>query len=155
MKSFIVKRVNSILVNLRYFRFKLLKYKENNKKICNTFDHNFKGIPLYLMRKVSLERYYFVLYDGDGVNSFCDKNSSYILLLTLLQTSFAGHESYTQQLWFYSFLPESPRWLLSKGRKEEADRVIEKLARVNRTRVPEELSSLSSADEEKVNVPFL
>ena len=53
MKSFIAKQVNSILVNLRYLRFKLLKYKENNKKICNTFDHNFKNIPLYIMRKVS------------------------------------------------------------------------------------------------------
>ena len=52
MKSFIAKRVISILVNLRYLRFKLLKYKENNKKICNTFDHNFKNIPLYIMRKV-------------------------------------------------------------------------------------------------------
>ena len=40
MKSFIAKRVISILVNLRYLRFKLLKYKEYNKKICNTFDHN-------------------------------------------------------------------------------------------------------------------
>ena len=46
-----------------YLRFKLLKYKEDNKKICNTFDHNFKNIPLY-MSNVSLERYYFVLYDG-------------------------------------------------------------------------------------------
>ena len=55
MKSFIAKRVNSILVNLRYLRFKLLKYKDNNKKNCNTFDHNFKNIPLYIMRKVSLE----------------------------------------------------------------------------------------------------
>ena len=45
MKSFIAKRVISILVNLRYLRFKLLKYKENNKKICNAFDHNFKNIP--------------------------------------------------------------------------------------------------------------
>ena len=61
MKSFIAKRVISILVNLRYLRFKLLKYIENNKKMCNTFDHN---IPLYVMRKVSLERYYFVLYVG-------------------------------------------------------------------------------------------
>ena len=57
MKSFIAKRVNSILVNLRYLRFKLLKYKENNKKICNTFDNNFKNIPkLYnekgIIRKV-------------------------------------------------------------------------------------------------------
>ena len=58
MTSFIAKRVNSILVNLR---FKLLKYKENNKKICNTFDHNFKNIPLYIMRKVSLERYYICI----------------------------------------------------------------------------------------------
>ena len=81
MKSFIAKRVNSILVNLRYLRFKFLKYKENNKKICNTFDHNFTNIPLYIMRKVSLERYYFVLYDGTltlkiskmALNSFCDK----------------------------------------------------------------------------------
>ena len=63
MKSFIAKRLNSILVNLRYLRFKLMKYKENNKKICNTFDHNFKNIPFYIMRKVSLEMYCFVLYD--------------------------------------------------------------------------------------------
>ena len=67
--------------NLRYLRFKLLKYKENNKKICNTFDHNFKNIPLYIMSNVSLERYYFVLYDGAltlkmskmALNAFCDK----------------------------------------------------------------------------------
>ena len=64
LKSFIAKRVNTILVNLRDLRFKLLKYKENNKKNFNTFDHNFKSIPLYIMRKVSLERYYFVLYNG-------------------------------------------------------------------------------------------
>ena len=77
----IAKRVISILVNLRYLRFKLLKYKENNKKICNTFDHNFKNIPLYIMSNVSLERYYFVLYNGAltikmskmALNAFCDK----------------------------------------------------------------------------------
>ena len=34
------------------------------RKFVNTFDHNFKNITLYIMRKVSLERYYFVLYDG-------------------------------------------------------------------------------------------
>ena len=81
MKSFIAKQVNSILVNLRYLRFKLLKYKEYNKKICNTFDHNFKNIPSYIMRKVSLERHYFVLYNGVltlkmskmALNPFCDK----------------------------------------------------------------------------------
>ena len=60
-EDFIAKRVISMLVNLRYLRFKLLKYKENNNEICNTFDHNFKNIPLYITRKVSLERYYSVL----------------------------------------------------------------------------------------------
>ena len=56
MKSFIAKWVISILVHLRYLRFKLLKYKQNNTKMCNTFVHNFK-IYLYIMRKVSLERH--------------------------------------------------------------------------------------------------
>ena len=37
----------SILVNLRYLRFKLLKYKENNKTICSTFDHITSKIFLY------------------------------------------------------------------------------------------------------------
>ena len=81
MKSFIAKRVNSIVVNLRYLRFKLLKYKENNEKMFNTFDQNFTNIPLYIMRKVSLERYYFVLYNDAltlkmsimTLNRFCDK----------------------------------------------------------------------------------
>ena len=87
MKSFIAKRVISILVNLRYLRFKLLKYIENNKKICNTFDHNFKNIPLYIMSNVSLERYYFVSYDGAltlkiskmALNAFCDKTLHILL----------------------------------------------------------------------------
>ena len=81
MTIFIAKLVNSVLVNLRYLRFNLLKYIENNKRICNTFDHNFNNIPLYIMRKVSLERYYFVLYHGVltlkmskmALNLFCDK----------------------------------------------------------------------------------
>ena len=64
MKSFIAKRDKSIWVNWRYLRFKLLKYKENNENIFNNFDHNFKDIPLYITRNVSLERYYFILYDG-------------------------------------------------------------------------------------------
>ena len=49
VQSFIAKRVISSLVNLVNLRFKLLKYKENNKKMCDTFDRNFKNIPLYLM----------------------------------------------------------------------------------------------------------
>ena len=49
VKSFIAKRVISILVNFRYLRFKLLKYKANNKNIYDTFGHNFRYIPLCIM----------------------------------------------------------------------------------------------------------
>ena len=59
MKSFIAKRVNSILVNLRYLRFKLLKYKENNKKICNTFDHNFKKYSFIYNEKSIIRKVLF------------------------------------------------------------------------------------------------
>ena len=86
LKSFIAKRVISILVNFRYLRFKLLKYKENNKKICVTFDHNFRYIPLYIISWVSLERHYFVLYDKAltlkmskmAHNPFCDETLHFL-----------------------------------------------------------------------------
>ena len=63
MKSFIAKWVISIFVNLRYLGLKLLKYKENNKKICDSFYHNFKNVPLYKMSLVVpiIERHYVVL----------------------------------------------------------------------------------------------
>ena len=56
----------SIFINLRYLRLKLLKNKENNKKICHSFHHNFKNIPCYVMSEVSLKRFYFALFD-DGL----------------------------------------------------------------------------------------
>ena len=70
---------------MRYLRLKLLKYKENYKKICHTFDHNFKNIPLYIMRKVSLERYYFVLCDS-ALNPFCDETLQLFIILKVLLT---------------------------------------------------------------------
>ena len=53
MKSLFAKTDKSIFVKLRYLRLKLLKYKENNKKISDTFDHNFKNNPCYVMSEVS------------------------------------------------------------------------------------------------------
>ena len=66
MKSFNAKTDVSIFINLRYLRLKLLKNKENNKKICNIFHHNFKNIPGCVTSEVSLERLYFALFD-DGL----------------------------------------------------------------------------------------
>ena len=82
MKSFIAKRVISILIKLRYLRFKLLKYQENHKKICNTFDHvNFKNIPLYNEQCIIRKVLFCIKYDGAltlkiskmALNAFCDK----------------------------------------------------------------------------------
>ena len=66
MKSLNSKTDISISINLRYLRLKLLKNKENNKKICHIFNHNFKNIPCYVMNYVSLKGFYFALFD-DGL----------------------------------------------------------------------------------------
>lgn len=42
--------------------------------------------------------------------------------------------------WFY--LPESPRWLLAKGQYEKAQKVLEKLAKVNKKPIPEGYAEL-------------
>ena len=66
MKSLNFKHDISIFIILRYLRLKLLKNKENNKKICNICHHNFKNIHCYVMSEVSLKRFYFVRFD-DGL----------------------------------------------------------------------------------------
>ena len=68
MKSLNSKTDNYInfFVNLRYLRLKMLKNKENIKKICKNFPHNFKNIPCYVMSEVLLKRFYFALFD-DGL----------------------------------------------------------------------------------------
>ena len=54
MNSLSAKTDISIVINLRYLRLKLLKNKENNKKICDIDYHNFKNIPCYVTSEVSL-----------------------------------------------------------------------------------------------------
>lgn len=52
-------------------------------------------------------------------------------------------------LCYYWFIPESSRWLLSKGRKEEAVKIIEAAAKENKVTIPKEvLDSLN--DDQKV-----
>ena len=63
-------------------RLKLLKNKENNKKICHIFHHNFKNIPCYVMSEVSLKRFYFALFD-DGLTL---KTLELAFIVFLIQT---------------------------------------------------------------------
>uniref|UniRef100_UPI0037E9C8B0 solute carrier family 22 member 13-like n=1 Tax=Semicossyphus pulcher TaxID=241346 RepID=UPI0037E9C8B0 len=42
-------------------------------------------------------------------------------------------------VFLYWFLPESARWLMTHGKKDEARKQLERAARVNRTKVPEDL----------------
>ena len=55
MKSFIAKQVISIWVNFRYLRFKFLKYKENNKKICDPFGHD-SQIYTFMYNELGINR---------------------------------------------------------------------------------------------------
>ena len=55
---------------------------------------------------------------------------------------------------FISFIPESLRFLYVKGKREQLDRVIAKIARYNRKTVPL-VHFTTSADEEKVNGSWL
>ena len=87
LKSFVAERLSSILVNFRCLRVGLLKYREKktmgkftSTTFC-TFDHDFRNVPLCMVRKVSFEGYCFVLYDCAliseilkmALESFCDE----------------------------------------------------------------------------------
>ena len=39
------------------FAIKAAEKKENDKKICHIFHHNFKNIPCYVISEVSLKRF--------------------------------------------------------------------------------------------------
>ncbi|KAK6169201.1 hypothetical protein SNE40_020297 [Patella caerulea] len=58
---------------------------------------------------------------------------------------------------YWLLLPESPRWLLSKGRYKEAEEIIRKAAKVNQVDLPENLfdkSSLETTVDAKISQMF-
>ena len=90
MKSFNSKPDISIYQFWDICDTKLLKNKENYKKICHIFHHNFKNIPCYVMSEVSLKFEYFALFDDE-------------LTLTTLKLAFIGfliQNLHIVQYWF-------------------------------------------------------
>ena len=46
-------------------------------------------------------------------------------------------------------VPESPRWLISKGRYDKAEVIIQKCAKVNGVKLPENIIGKDSEDEDQ------
>ena len=101
----------SIFINLRYLRLKLLKNKENNKKICHIFHHNFNNIPCYVMSEVWLERIYFALIN-DGLTL---KTLKLAFIAFLIQTLHIYQQTKWKVNWVFFFLIRmDTRWNLTQ-----------------------------------------
>ena len=51
---------------------------------------------------------------------------------------------------YFSLLPESARWMISKGQYGQAEKLLRKIAKTNKRRFDEEAFQRMKADQEKV-----
>ncbi|XP_048727164.2 organic cation transporter protein-like isoform X1 [Ostrea edulis] len=53
---------------------------------------------------------------------------------------------------YYWLVPESPRWLMSKGRYKEAEKIIQKAGKVNKVKLPEKMINPSAIEREETEM---
>lgn len=53
---------------------------------------------------------------------------------------------------YYWLIPESPRWLMSKGRYDEAEKIIQKAGKVNKVQLPEKMINPSLVEREQTQM---
>ena len=97
-------------INLRYVQLKQLKNKQNNKKICDIFHHNFKNIPCYVTSEVSLKGFillYLMMDDFGRTLKTCNCRIGFCI--QTLQINLL------KKIWFCfnTHLPQTPARLYS------------------------------------------
>lgn len=60
-------------------------------------------------------------------------------MLSHVHLQASGVTSQQNQAAFFRWIPESARWLLGQGRKEEAKKIICRVAAINKKKIPENL----------------
>ena len=53
----------------------------------------------------------------------------------------------------YFITPESPRWLVTQGRMEDAKEVLTKIAETNKSKVPDDIEVLRDCHEKNDTAP--